>query len=70
MKGHIRPRGENAWAIVLDIGRDPWDRPPTPEMVYRARAEERRTPRNGSAADRTGIRLLHRTVETTPPRLP
>jgi hypothetical protein len=23
MKGHIRPRGENAWAIVLDIGRDP-----------------------------------------------
>jgi integrase len=23
MKGHLRERGENAWAIILDIGRDP-----------------------------------------------
>ncbi len=23
MKGHIRPRGEGSWALILDVGRDP-----------------------------------------------
>ncbi|MDR7427449.1 MAG: Arm DNA-binding domain-containing protein [Armatimonadota bacterium] len=23
MRGHVRKRGKNSWAVVIDIGRDP-----------------------------------------------